>query len=374
MRNRRTRHLTAVWLIKRRCKGGTTYRLRWRDRAGRQHSHACGRDYVLARTMRDQKREELRAGLLGEYPDMSVDDFRERLKTLMAKSPRTIETTRETLRLVNKLCRPAVIADIDRGMVMDFRAKRLAAGLSPATVNKDLRQLKSALSYAVDAGLLKANPLLRWKGMMLREPEKRIRVVEPAEFEKLLNACKLPELRVLLTVAYRQGLRRTELTNLRWLGPHDEPLVDLENHVLHVINRWEEGELTKSRKNRSIPLHPEAREALAKLWEATPKIVEGGAVKPKFPHVFVWPEDGRQYHPDWVSHYFASLVEEAGLPACSIHDLRRSFSTLAQRAGVDKYTVKDLGGWSAVSVVERHYTGEVSSVLKEAMNRIVAAG
>ena len=51
-------------------------------------------------------------------------------------------------------------------------------------------------------------------------------------------------------------------------------------------------------------------------------------------------------------------------------DLRRSFSTLAQRAGVDKYTVKDLGGWSVVSVVEKHYTGDLLEVHRKAMQQI----
>ena len=55
---------------------------------------------------------------------------------------------------------------------------------------------------------------------------------------------------------------------------------------------------------------------------------------------------------------------------CTLHDLRRSFSTIAQRRGVDKYTVKDLGGWSVVSVVEKHYTGDVSEVHRAAMRKI----
>ena len=42
----------------------------------------------------------------------------------------------------------------------------------------------------------------------------------------------------------------------------------------------------------------------------------------------------------------ARIVKRAGIAYCTLHDLRRSFSTLAQRAGVDRYTVKDLGGWS----------------------------
>jgi hypothetical protein len=40
---------------------------------------------------------------------------------------------------------------------------------------------------------------------------------------------------------------------------------------------------------------------------------------------------------------------------------------------VDKYTVKDLGGWSEVSVVEKHYTGDVSEAHRKAMKRFAGA-
>ena len=68
----------------------------------------------------------------------------------------------------------------------------------------------------------------------------------------------------------------------------------------------------------------------------------------------------------------AGIVKAAGITA-TIHDLRRSFSTLAQRAGVDRMTVKDLGGWSSVAVVEKHYTGEIKPVLERAMELIARA-
>ena len=73
-------------------------------------------------------------------------------------------------------------------------------------------------------------------------------------------------------------------------------------------------------------------------------------------------------------------MKKAKIAHCTPHDLRRSFSTIAQRAGVDKYTVKDLGGgsvvsvkdlggWPVVSVVEEHCTGEVMEVHRRAMVR-----
>jgi hypothetical protein len=36
-------------------------------------------------------------------------------------------------------------------------------------------------------------------------------------------------------------------------------------------------------------------------------------------------------------------------------------------------TVKDLGGWSSVGVVEKHYTGEIKPVLERAMDLIARA-
>lgn len=83
---------------------------------------------------------------------------------------------------------------------------------------------------------------------MLREPEKRVRVVVENEFAELLKVCDNPTLKALLEVAYRQGLRWNELVNLRWAA------VDLERRILHVVNMAEAGELTKSRKNRSLPM------------------------------------------------------------------------------------------------------------------------
>jgi len=356
---------TAVWLRKRKGKKGTTYGLRWLDPlTGQGRSEACGADLAYARERRQQIREKIRDGLAGRLPEVALSDFIGRMDALMAgKSVETLRKTKESLKVLGKLCGEPRVSAITRAVVMDFRAKRLAGRLSPATVNKDLRQIKSALSYAVDAGFLNGNPLLRWKGLMVREPEKQVRVVEADEFAKLLTACGNPTFRALLVVAYRAGLRRKELANLRWSA------VDLEHDALHVVNVAEAGEFTKSRKNRVVPMHPEVRAVLGAMHEQAPKVVRDGKAVPSMTYVFGWP-DGQQYVADWITHEFARVVKRAGIAHCTCHDLRRSFSTIAQRAGVDKYTVKDLGGWSTVGVVEKHYTGDVSEVHREAMRRI----
>lgn len=40
---------------------------------------------------------------------------------------------------------------------------------------------------------------------------------------------------------------------------------------------------------------------------------------------------------------------------------------------MDRHVVKDLGGWSCVPVLERHYSGDFSPVYRQATDRIAAA-
>jgi integrase len=361
------RNPTAVWIVTREGKRGKAYRLRWIDpRTGKWCSEAAGRDLAYARTRREEIRRDLRDGLAGKLPTVTVEELAERLDSLMAgKAPDTITRTKDTLRAFEAACHVGHITNIDRGAVMSFRAKRLAADLATGTVNRDMRLIRSALSYATDGGLLRANPLLRWKGLMLRQPDKVVRVIEEVEFAKLTGVCDNVAVKALLTVAYRQGLRRMELANLRWAA------IDLEGETLHVVNVAEAGEFTKSRKNRSLPMHPLVKAALADLWAVTRKKVEQGQAVPASAYVFSWP-DGRPFEAGWLSREFTSLAKKAGIPPCTLHDCRRSFSTQAQRAGIDRSVVKDLGGWSSVSVVEKHYSGEISAVYRQAMKRIAS--
>ena len=357
------RNPTNAWIWRRkRGNGRNGYAIQWIDPdTGRTKTMACGTDLVFARARRDEKRLELRGLLTIAGSDKTLRDLKAAVPQFKTgKSPVTVRITQRSLGDLLRLCGDRLLTKIERGSIMEFRAKRLAEEVSPATVNKQLREIKGALSDAVDAGWIKTNPLWRWKAMQVREPEKRVRVVEEAEFEKIIAATALPELKALLIVAFYQGLRRTELCQLRW------DAVDLERGILHVENRPEEGELTKSRKNRVVPMRQPVREVLSRLHGQTPKVVAGGNAKPKHPHVFCW-DDGHAFKPDWVTRTFATIIGKADVAHCTLHDFRRSFSTLAQRAGIDRETVRDLGGWSTTTVVEKHYTGELPEVFERAV-------
>jgi integrase len=359
---------TSVWIQKKRLKKGTSYAIRWVDPVtGKQRQQSCGRDQAYARSIRAQKERDLREGLSGLPNDKTIGNLLDAIDGFMAgKAPYTIQCTKWSLEKLIDLCGDRLLVRVDRAMIMDFRAKRLKAELAAATVNKDLRQLKSALSYAVDVGWMASNPLLRWRDLFVKESEKVIRVVEPEEFDRIRRACLEPAYRTMLIVAYELGLRRGELVNLRWSA------IDFERRTLLVVNVPEAGEFTKSRKTRAVPMTTPVEKALSELVEDVSKVLDRGEYRPRYPHCFTWP-DGRQFTRDWVSREFGRLMKAAEVDRCTLHDLRRSFATLAQRAGVDKVTVKDLGGWSDVSVVERYYSGQILEAQRRAMDQLEAA-
>jgi len=364
----------SVWIETRRDGGRRRYRVRWiNPKTGAVESQNCGAELIDARDARDAKVTELRTGGTGRHGYERVSDLRERIGDWMTgKAPATIAITRRALDRLVRLCGDLRLRYVTRAELMDFRAA-VVEELAQAATNKDLRAIKSALSYAVDAGWMSTNPAWRWKGMELREPETETRVVEPDEFAAILAASEDPDgvcfdsrMSVLLTVAYYQGLRRRELIQLHW----DD--VNLRARELRVVNRTSTGELTKSRKNRVLPMRAAVRDALASWLDMVPKVAEGRRYRPKFAHVLTWP-DGRPLGPTWVSRAFRALVEASGVSPCTLHDFRRSWSTLAQRAGVNPAIVQELGGWSALSVVRAHYTGDVSAAHRQATDLLDAS-
>jgi len=368
---------TGVWIVRAKGKRGTTYRIRWVDpQTGRGLSEACGDDFKLARTRRDQKRGELRDGITGKLPSKTLSELIAAVPEFMAGSrPTSIDNVVDSLESLKAAVGDVRVTEVKPGLMMQFRAARLKQDgrlgrkISPATINKDSRQICSALTKARKAGWLNSNPLIGDDNGRLSEPQRGVRVVIPEQLEKIVAVEVDPMLKLVWKLAYQTGMRRAELANLRWEWCGAE--------VFQIVNTPEAGEFTKSNGNRTVPITPEIRATLAAASKLATHIIDGGKLRPKYPHVFTWP-DGRPMLKDFLTKRFIRAAKAAGVKA-TLHDERRSWSTLAQAAGVDRMTVKDLGGWSDVSVVERHYTnaGHVLPALRTAMEKIgkaIAAG
>ena len=72
------------------------------------------------------------------------------------------------------------------------------------------------------------------------------------------------------------------------------------------------------------------------------------------------PNDGNIWGMNYwgITSMLKRLEKETGLP-CNPHTFRRTFACLLRKAGVDTMTIKDLGRWESLEMVQR-YTRSVS--------------
>jgi integrase len=129
-----------------------------------------------------------------------------------------------------------------------------------------------------------------------REPQGRIRWLEPDEEARLLAACAKSQndnLVAIVTVALETGLRKGELLGLTW------DRVDLSRGVIRL-------ELTKSGKRREVPMRQVVYDTLAAL--------PGG-------------RKGRLWPSADIRTAFENAVREAKIDDFHFHDTRHHFAS-----------------------------------------------
>lgn len=218
------------------------------------------------------------------------------------------------------------VASITKPLVREYREHRHAQKrMADATINRDVSVLRHLLYWAVDEGLIAANPLARVKLAPERRSPKPVLTVE--EERKLLAAAP-PHLRELAVLALETGMRRGELFAQRW--EH----VDLARNVLQVSRSK-----TAGGDGREIPL---SGRALAVLQPRT----RGSGL------VFEYRKRGL----GTVKTAWKSTIRRAAVRHVRFHDLRHTFNTRLLEAGVLPDVRKALMGHSSGGGVHALYT------------------
>lgn len=119
------------------------------------------------------------------------------------------------------------------------------------------------------------------------------------------------------------GLRRQEAARLTW------DRVDLKQRTLTVVD-------TKNREDHTLPLPAYLHAMLTTRWEAAAKDKNG---KPVNPHVF--PGSGKAGYLVEPRNAMALVTEASGV-TFTLHDLRRTFTTIAEGLNVSGYALKRL--------------------------------
>jgi integrase len=230
------------------------------------------------------------------------------------------------------------IADIVPLDIERIRCRRLAAGRTPQTVNRDWHDLSALFSSAIERGLIEKAPTPK-KKKLKEVDDKRVRYLDDDERERFLNAlmddATEPHLRVLVYLAYFTGGRRGELFNLRWGA------VDFALGQVAIL-----ASTSKTPKTRYIPLHDTLRHILKEWHNAQGKPGDDVLIVPS-------PVDGASKLAT-VRRSWANLCKRAGVQNFTFHCLRHDFASRLVQRGRPLYEVQKLLGHSTITLTERY--------------------
>jgi len=181
---------------------------------------------------------------------------------------------------------------------------------------------------------------------MLRESSGRVRYLSDEEEARLMESLPADADRQKVTVLLHTGFRRGELLGLRWKD------VDFKAGVL-TIPRSKNGDA------RHVPMTTTVRSILSRL----PRPLNASAL------VFPNTEGNRDLR--WAQKTVPASIRTAQIEDFRFHDLRHTFASRLAMEGVDLLTIKELGGWRSLAMVQR-YSHLSPSHRRSAIERLVS--
>lgn len=184
---------------------------------------------------------------------------------------------------------------------------------------------------------------------------------------RFLSSVRHHPLFALWWLAALRGLRRGELCALRW------PDLDLHDGTLSVGRNFAH---ERGRPYLDVPKTDAALRTIA-LDTTTIQVLRRHRDRQRFlckgagrswevgGYVFARP-DGRPIRPDWLTHVFAQLAAEAGLPPVRLHGLRHGAATLALSAHVELKNVQQMLGHTSYAFTADTYATVLPEDAKKA--------
>lgn len=193
--------------------------------------------------------------------------------------------------------------------------------ISATTANRSLSLLSAILREAQDLELISVNPA---RGIRkAKESGPRTRVLSSEEFSRFVTALvkiiDTPQgAAIFLLLAL--GLQKMEILSLAW------PDVDLDGNCVFIREN-------KVDIPRFVPLNSTAKEVFERLF-----------AKRASTSNWVFPSNSASGHLQEIRRSFKTILNQAGIDSYRTHDLRRQFATNLLNNGVSIYEIKELLG------------------------------
>ena len=233
------------------------------------------------------------------------------------------------------------IARLERSHIKNIISAKAA---TPSAANNLLKVLRVLLSYAVDIGMIQSNPTIGVKRYKVHgDGFHTWTESEIARFEERHPIGSKARLAFALLLYTAQ--RRSDAIRLGW------------QHV--------EGDIIALRQEKTdtrllIPIHPELARVLA--------------AAPRNNLTFLVTERGKQFTPQGFSNWFRDRCNEASLPQCSAHGLRKAAATRLANAGCSTDQIKAITGHKALVEVARYTrAADQQRLARQALNIQIGA-
>lgn len=181
--------------------------------------------------------------------------------------------------------------------------------------------------------------------------KKRLPVLSTEQLQQVVKACNVRD-RAIVLFMVDSGLRRKEMISLNWGD------VDMQTGLVRV----KQG---KGKKDRSAVVGAKVRRALLAYRRQFSRRRENSNLPPAGgSEPLFQTREGTRFASDGFIQIFNRIKKQTGIHV-SPHVLRRTWTILCLRAGMDPLHLQALGGWTSLSMVE-HYAQMVDDDLLQA--------
>lgn len=212
--------------------------------------------------------------------------------------------------------------------------------VSNATKNRYRSDIMRMFSLAYKLNWIDSVPFVPRQ----REQKFRVKWITKEKANLLIHNLKLQWMKDVCFFALSSGARMSEIFTLTW---HH---IDLVNRIATVTN-----DNSKSGYARALLLNQDAVELMRKL-----------RFKNDGEFVFTRPTKKRIYDID--RRDFKQACQNSGIKNFHFHDLRHTWASWHVQAGTPLYTLKNLGGWETLEMVNKYAHLNAEHLLKFADN------
>ena len=271
-----------------------------------------------------------------------------------------------------------IVPDLGKIPIQDLKPQRLQAfytrllkvkGLSPNTVRKQHDLLKTALQVAVKQEVILTNPITKVEAP--KKTDTDIKFYSQEDLKKLFSVIEGDPMEVVVKLAGYLGLRREEISGLKWSNVNfDNKLITI-NHARTMAGGVIVEKKPKNKTSiRTLYMIDEIYNLLQNLKDKREKakaFYEDEYMNTDF--IVVW-DNGKPYRPDYMSDRFTRLVEKNNLPRITLHGLRHTFASVANSLGVPMYDIGKALGHSTPATTGKIYTHLLDNNHQDTLNKI----